>query len=536
MKIILLNLILLFVPQLILSNESDSLLNILDESISKRSYYFEQKENSIGKLKTLLKNSTSKEVQFEISKEIMDSYSYYINDSALYYSNKCLNLAIELENTDYQVDIKLKRAYVLSFSELFHESFSILESIDSDKLSLHYKGEYYRTYLLVYDNQIKDLDDLYYRNKYKEELIKCVDKYLSIGQSDSLTYLKVLAYKYYMKGLVKDAAQTVNSILNYPDISPYENAEFLFRWGTVLFKAPQEYRLDAKKALTLAAIECNQLAITKNPPLIYLARILLEEGDTDRAYNYIQIALNDAMRFSNKHRLAHASQIQSLIQDTYYTKISSQKTALKYYSVLSTLLLVFLGIVLAFLYYYTKTLKATRAKLFNALSSQEETNYLKDAYIGYYLNLYSVFINKCEDIRKNIIRLVKTKQYDKLSEIDIDMKMSTEKEMDDLFANFDKTFLELYPYFVEGVNSLIVPEEQYTINKKKETPMINTELRILALLKLGITDNKSISSFLSITLQTVYNYRSKIKAKAINESTFEEDVKKIKGIASIRIK
>lgn len=127
-----------------------------------------------------MKNSTSKEVQFEISKEIMDSYSYYINDSALYYSNKCLNLAIELENTDSQVDIKLKRAYVLSFSELFHESFSILESIDSDKLSLHYKGEYYRTYLLVYDNQIKDLDDLYYRNKYKEELIKCVDKYLSI--------------------------------------------------------------------------------------------------------------------------------------------------------------------------------------------------------------------------------------------------------------------------------------------------------------------------------------------------------------------
>lgn len=531
MKIIFLNFVLLIFTSTIWGNEKDSLLNVLDESISKRSDYFEQKENDLEKLKTLLRNSASKEVQFEISKQIMDSYSYYINDSALYYSNECLNLATELNNIDYQLDIKFRRACLLSVSELFHESFSILESIDPDKITAPYKAEYYRTYLLVYDNQIKDLDDPYYRNMYKEELIRSVDNYLSLSIQDSLTYLKVLAYKYYMEGSVKDATLIVNSILDYPDIPPYERAEFLYRWGTLLFEAPQEYRPEARKVLILASIEYNRLAITKNPPLIYLARLLLEEGDTDRAYSFINIGINDAMKFSNKHRQAQAGKIQSLIQDTYYTKINRQQTILKYYSVLLTVLLVFIGIIFVFLFRYIKVLKTTRAELSNTVSSLEETNYLKDAYIGYYLNLYSVFINKCEDIRKNIIRLVKTRQYDKLAELEIDLKMSTAREMDDLFSNFDKTFLELYPDFVEDVNKLLIAEEQYTIKNKKEIPAINTELRILALLKLGITDNKTISSFLSITLQTVYNYKSKIKAKAINESTFEEDVKRIKGIA-----
>lgn len=534
MKILFLTIVLLFVASAMWCKEKDSLLNALDESVSKRPYYFKQKEKSLGRLKALLKKSASKEVHFEISKQLMDSYSYYINDSALYYSNECLNLATELNNIDYQLDIKFKRACLLSISELFHEAFTLLGSVDPDKLAVPHKAEYYRASLLVYDNQIKDLDDPYYRNTYKEELIKSVDNYLSLSIQDSLTYLKVLAYKYYMEGSVKEASRVVNTILDYPDIPRYERAEFLYRWGTLLFEAPHEYRAEARKVLIQASIEYNRLAITKNPPLIYLARLLLEEGDTDRAYSFINIGINDAMKFSNKHRQAQAGKIQSLIQDTYYTKINRQQTVLKNYSVLLTVLLAVIGIIVAFLFRYIKVLKTTRTELSNTISRLEETNYLKDAYIGYYLNLYSVFINKCEDFRKTLIRLVKTKQYDKLSETEIDIKLSTAREIDDLFSNFDKTFLELYPGFVEDVNELLIKEEWYIIKKKKEIPTMNTELRILALLKLGITDNKTISSFLNITLQTVYNYRSKIKAKAINETTFEEDIKRIKGVAHSR--
>lgn len=123
-------------------------------------------------------------------------------------------------------------------------------------------------------------------------------------------------------------------------------------------------------------------------------------------------------------------------------------------------------------------------------------------------------------------------KYEELIKSESRALMEANSHDDKIFSDFDKTFLSLYPNFIQSVNMLLSEGNQYVLgyNRKDNTPKMNTEIRIMALLRLGISDNKKIASFLKISMQTIYNYRSKIKAKVINESTFEQDIKLISSV------
>ena len=166
----------------------------------------------------------------------------------------------------------------------------------------------------------------------------------------------------------------------------------------------------------------------------------------------------------------------------------------------------------------------TKLELSKANSNLKEQNLVKEIYIGRYLTIYSTYIAKFEDYRRFFIRKLKSGNYDDLLKSENELLDNQRNEVDLLFIDFDNTFFELYPNFIESVNHFLLEDSRYTLKDEKK---MNTELRILALLKLGISENKMISSFLRITVQSVYNYRSKIKAKAINENDFEDEVRRI---------
>lgn len=505
-------------------NERDSLLNALDESLSKRQIYIQQKEDKLRECKSIWEKSKNKEEQFLGAKRIMDEYIYFISDSALYYSKVSLDLAVELNNEDYILEMKMKRAYLLSLLQLYYESFKIMESIQPEKISLQFKKKYYNTYLLIYHNRIKDLDDLFYHKQYREEQLEYINAYLAIGNKDELQYQTVLAYKYYINGMVEESVDAVILLLNNPQINPHMHAEFLYNLGGVLWEAGAEYRPRSEKYLIEASIEYNQLAIKKNPPLMYLAMILQQEGYTDKAHAYMNMAMEDTRIFSNSHRYGIAEKIHTLIQNTYYDKINEQQESLQSYSVLITIFFVLLFVMLIFIYKHNQVLNKTKLELSKANSNLKEQNLVKEIYIGRYLTIYSTYIAKFEDYRRFFIRKLKSGNYDDLLKSENELLDNQRNEVDLLFIDFDNTFFELYPNFIESVNHFLLEDSRYTLKDEKK---MNTELRILALLKLGISENKMISSFLRITVQSVYNYRSKIKAKAINENDFEDEVRRI---------
>ena len=105
-----------------------------------------------------------------------------------------------------------------------------------------------------------------------------------------------------------------------------------------------------------------------------------------------------------------------------------------------------------------------------------------------------------------------------------------EKELEELYVNFDKAFLNLYPNFIEEFNELLKPEGRFAVTKDR----LNITLRIFALIRLGITDMTQIANFLHYSVQTIYNYKSRVrKVSLLAPEAFEEKVKKIGTLAAV---
>lgn len=153
-----------------------------------------------------------------------------------------------------------------------------------------------------------------------------------------------------------------------------------------------------------------------------------------------------------------------------------------------------------------------------------EANHIKEQYIIHFLDLCSDYITKMEDYRISLNRLALNNQMDKLLKR---LRSGTQivDEIENLYKNFDSVFLSLYPTFVSEFNNLLAKEEQIV---PKQNELLNRELRIFALLRLGISDTAKIASFLRCSISTVYNYRTRIRNKAIvPRDEFENYVMKI---------
>ena len=136
-----------------------------------------------------------------------------------------------------------------------------------------------------------------------------------------------------------------------------------------------------------------------------------------------------------------------------------------------------------------------------------ESNTIKEVYIGRFIELCSTYINKIDDFRKKIHKKIKD-GYIKDAQLMTQSQDIMDEEFNELYANFDITFLQLFPDFVEKVNELLNKNDRFVLKKGES---LNPELRIIALMRLGITDGSKISQFMRYSLTTVYNYRTKTK-------------------------
>lgn len=507
------------------ANEVNTLLKALDNSIPKRMQYIAEKEEKLEGLKKEMSQASALEQKYALSKELTAEYSYYICDSALFYVDNCLQLAQQLQNENYIFDVQMDQAYLMYYAGMIPESFKILESIDPETLSHDLLKKYYYTYVHVYHNHIKSLNFPPYIEMYKNKALGFIDKYLELGYENKADYFSILAYKYYIQKNYKEAAAVVNQLLELEDITPYMRAVALYNLGGVYLEAGGEFINEAKKTLAKASIIANELVMTKHSPLLNLAMLLANENrHVNRAYNYIHIASEDMLKFNGVHIASLVDKTNNAKQNLNYIKIKRQRIQLQ---VIFFFLMIFCLLIIVMLFKLVKNnkiLTGFRYALSEANAKLRDSNRIKDTYIIHFLNRYSIQINKVDGFKKHIIRQLNTSQSnDAIKKEAIDL-MNTHEDLNNLYAEFDKSVLELYPNFIEKVNELLKDDKKYGIDNQGK---LNTELRILALLRLGINDQKQIASFFRFTLQTVYNYRSKAKARAIHEDTFEEDIKNI---------
>jgi hypothetical protein len=482
----------------------------------------------IDRLKLKLNNSLPLNKTFSINEDIIAEYESFACDSAIAYIDKNIEIAKKLNNKDFLSQSKLKLSFVLSLSGSFTQALEELNSIDYKELPTHLKSMYCWTYIRYYENLIKYTDDPQYEKKYQTEKMHYRDtvmSYLGVGTD---MYVKEEAFKLQDEGRYNEAQQILSDIFSKQELRTHNYAMSAMSLALVN-KYLKNSELE-EKYLILAAITDTQLAVKENEALLALAINLYNKGDVNRAYNYIRAALDDANFYNSRFRNTMIARVQPIIEDTYLNKIEQQKKNLKAYAVVISLFVIVLTIALFFIYKQVKivsrarkNLKAMNEKLANINQKLDEANLIKEKYIGYFMNQCAVYIDKLDDYRKNVNRKIKAGQIDDLYNMTASTR-NLEKDIEELYITFDRAFFKIYPNFVEEFNALLKKEERYKLEKEQ----LNTELRIFALIRLGITDVNQIAVFLRYSVQTIYNYKSKVKGKAtIDSENFEEEVKKI---------
>lgn len=510
-----------------------SLSDFLDYVIDNKQLFTEQKEIEINSLKSLLSsNHFSLEYEYEINQKLYDQYKKFKLDSAMYYTERNVQIANALEDRKLVYDSSLQLAVLYSSSGMYRESEEILKSINTHELPDELLPDYYEAYSRFFEHYGQTSS----QGKYMQQTEMYRDSLIGVLNPSSFRYKINLAHRCINQKKLKLAEEILIGLLEKEDADTPGYALITHYLGA-LHRAKNNPDLE-RKYFTLSAIADIKNSIKENASFQRLAMICYETGDIAGAFKYTQSAIEDAVFSNVQFRAAQLSKFYSIINASYREQESKSKSQLQLYLILISILSIFLILLVIYVYKQMKKLSGikeelslTNSKLIvlnNELNESNErlseANHIKEQYIAHFFDLCSTYISKMEDYRKNLTKIALSNQFDKLLKI---LKSTTivDNEVEELYVNFDSIFLNLYPTFVSDFNSLLEKDEQVVL---KSGDLLNKELRIYALLRLGITDSVKIAAFLRCSLSTVYNYRTKMRNKTtVPREEFENIVMKI---------
>jgi len=524
--------------------ERDSVLHTLFETLNHKEDYVREKEQRIEDIKKLLiMPDISDKQRYILNNRIQEEYSPYQIDSATYYLEWNMRLAERMNNKTYLLDTKLKLSFMHWQSGKFFEAVQQLGSIDRsqlDTLPVEYLLSYYNAYKRLYRYYAEAQNDR--SNDYFRLSRIYADSLIITASPDTRDYQLWIAEKLSEENKTKEAEVIVTDLLNNSSKEDHNRA-ILASILANIYKKDGNIELQ-KKYYALSAIYDIKNAVKENTSMQSLALILFKEGDIDNAYHCIQSSMEDAVFCNSRFRTYEITKIFPIIDSAYQTKARTQKKELKLYLLLVSILSVLLVIAIIFVYRYMQRITHIRRKLSETnqdlhksneqlylLNSEllevnrklSEASLLKDTYLTKFIDLCSHYIEKLDNYRRTLNRYTRE---GKMEELYGELRSSQfiNNELNNFFTNFDETFLRLYPTFIEEFNALF-PEGEKQNSKPGE--ILNTELRIYALIRLGINDSSQIALFLRFSITTVYTYRSKLKNKSLFKDSFEEQVTKI---------
>ncbi|MDO4229462.1 MAG: DUF6377 domain-containing protein [Capnocytophaga sp.] len=518
---------------LVAQQNRDSIVNYLANTIKNSKIYASKKEAKINSLKELLtdKNLPISE-KYHIHNKLYEEYQKYKVDSAVAYLLKNKEIALALNEPKLQNEVNIHLSQLYSVKGMYVEALELLNSIDRSVLNAETFPQYYDSFYSFYSHYGQSTNnEAFFKksNDYRDSIL------LSLPPENINFQIETAIKNFYSSQKDLSEVQFQKLLKTTTDKNP-ERALIAYFLG----KIHQEKKNPKLQEMyfAMSAITDIQNVIKNNASLQSLAVTYYTTGDLDKAYQFIKMAIEDAIFCNVRHRAEEGASFYTIINTAYQQKEEKQKQTLQIYLALISVLSLALIVALVYVFKQMKKLIKIRkelrysniqlAELNTELSeinqNLQEVNHIKEQYIAHFFSLCSANINKLENYRKLLYKKANRNQYDELLKL---LKSNTieEKEVEELYHNLDTIFLSIYPNFVNEFNDLLLEEEQI-IPKKGE--LLNTELRIFALIRLGITDSNKIAEFLRYSLRTVYNYRTKVRNKAKGErDEFEEKVKTI---------
>lgn len=506
------------------SNSLNEELDKLDNALKAADEYVHAKEQKISTIENMLNSRGVNDLQkYHIYGQLFDEYEAYQFDKAKEMLEHQESIAESLNNVSLKNDALLDKAMLYINAGLYLETHEVFEQLDTTcfdrkQMVAWYNARQkflsdYHEYVSSSGVNVPDIEKVEY---YRDQILKHTPENSTVNQH--IRVLRLIDQRDF------DKAYNLNmSILNEMNSASREYSIRAYWQGAISDQQGKTY--EAIHWWMLSAISDIRCAIKDNASLSTIAPKLIASHDTDRAFRYIRQSLDDAIFYNAKLRKVQIATALPVIEKAYSdNKASQDKERKVYINWITAIALLLLFICVIALRLYTKGRLAAHevdkknsqlAEYYKSIEEAEnhlkrinmelvEANAVKEEYIGLFLSMCSGYLDK---LKKSQGR----EQY--------------EEELKKFYRTFDTSFLQLYPTFVEDFNSLLQEGARMTL---KDGETLNTELRIFALIKLGITQSSHIASLLRYSVNTIYNYRAQVKNAALyDRENFEESVRKI---------
>ena len=528
----------------------DDLYRQVDQEIEHFPEYVAQYEQQIAATRTDYQKAKNQQERYRLALALYEQYRAFQNDSALAYLNRAETLARQMNQPAQVGDIISRAAFQCSTAGLYNEALAFLRKVDKTQLDTLGLAHYYMAQMHVYGElgyytQVSSMREGYYEKQaaYRDSLYNVIDHNSQDYMMQRI--LELLPQKRY-----QEATDLSDRWLK--DMSPESRDYAIASYYRYLIINNQMNPEQAEYWLCQSALSDIRHAVMDQASLLALAEKLNDEGELTHSYHYIRFTWECNNRFNTRMRNWQIAPILNVIDSNYKEQLARNTQVLTTSVIVVSILAVMLLGLLFFLHRRNKQLdvarqavsdsnkklaglneelKSTNAQLsdkndeFALLNSQlSESNRVKEEYIGRFMSLCSQYIDKIDDYRKMVNKQMKDKELDELYRLSKSTALK-EKDHDELYENFDSVFLHLFPNFVEDFNGLLQPEMRL---KPRDDNRLPTEIRIFALIRLGFEDSSKIAEFLHYSVNTIYNYRARIKNGAIgNRESFEQRVKQL---------
>lgn len=509
----------------------------LDNALMQKEHFAEIKRKKIAGYKKEITPGLDLKEEYGINEKLYRQYRKFNLDSAIYYINRNISIGKMLNSKYHRDRSSIQLANLYSSKGNFLESQSLLDGVNITKQSNDLKALYYEFYSQFYEH--------YTTNNPSEHYAKQIEVYrdslLQVLNPDSNKYKINLAQQLMYKKDYTKAHELLEKMERNSTVRDPDYAMYVYLLGDIYMR--EDKQEEGIRYYCLAAVTDIENGIRDHGAIQNLAIYYYYQGKIDLAYKYAQSALEDAVACNVKFRTLMMSEFYSIINASYQEKENAAKSTLRTYLTLISILSFFL--ILAVVYVYSQMRRISKVKeellisgerqknlnmelktaneqlkVFN--SQLHESNRVKEEYIAQFFDICSSYIAKLDDYRKKLNKKAMNKQFDEMSKI-LKSSSVTNEELHELYERFDTIFINLYPNFVNEFNDMLLPQEKIEL---KPGELLNAELRIFALERLGISDAVKIASFLRYSLSTIYNYRTKVRNKvAISREEFDERLK-----------
>ena len=526
-------------------SKTQQLRQKLDNLLEQRNAIIDIKNKDINRLKRNLTTSENTLKRLQTYEQLFEEYYVFQFDSAMTYLNKGIKLAKETQNTYYYNSNTISKAELLSIGGLYNEAIHEIEQVDTTVLDKAQHFEYYFSLFRIHTYWADFCNDKTYTPTHRLKAQEYLKKAMPFCDETDKTYEYYLGeYAVFVLNNAQTArAHYIKAIKQLPQNSRFYAMSCFALSGSYGNEGNTEKQ---EEFLLLSSIADIENCTMENFALQNLAMYIFEHNkdELDLAQQYIQTALEDAHFYNNRLRIIEISSKLPVIVSSYQQTLNQRNKVQMTAIIVISLLLLFLLSAVFYIVKQTKRLSLQQQELqknnnqLSELNRQQkelntqlhglnallvDTNRKRERLAKLYIDLCAKYIARLKKQQTLVKRKIKANQTTELLS-QLSSERLSEEDAATFLSRFDKAFLDLYPDFTEDLNSLLLPEGQI---QNKSTDELTTEQRIMALIRLGVKESAEIADLLFYSPQTIYNYRSVLKGKAINKETFEEEVMKL---------